>query len=210
MRAALVAGVRAGVAAACASNPAAAPPAAPAVAPTPGASTTSAAMAAPPPTRDDGRLPPTATPLKYAVTLDVDPSQERFTGQVTIDLDVPAPTAFIVLNGRDLAIKTATATIGAVALAGTTTVRVSHGGVAPEEIVVAFPQPLPAGRGSLVVSYDAPFREVSSRGSTASTRTGASTPSRSSRRRPRGVLFLASTSPPPRPRSISRLGPRRG
>jgi aminopeptidase N len=119
-------------------------------------------MVQPPPVQEDGRLPVTVTPLHYAVTLDVDPSQERFTGKVTIDIDAPIPLSYVVLNGRDLAIKTAVATVGGVQLPSAISTRKSHGGVAPEEIVLEFPRPIPAGRGSLVLTYDAPFgRELS-------------------------------------------------
>ena len=78
---------------------AAGPPAAPEV---PVASTTSARVEQVPAPRDDGRLPASAFPRHYALTLSVDPTQERFQGQVTIDVDLPSATSHVVLHGRDL------------------------------------------------------------------------------------------------------------
>jgi alanyl aminopeptidase len=139
---------------------ASAPPsvAAPALAAAPPvATTTSAAIHEAPPPRDDGRLPGLATPTHYAVTLDVDPAQPRFRGQVTIEIDVPRATSQLVLHGRDLHVKEVTATSGSTSLAGTATTRLAHGGVVADELVLSFPELLPAGRASLMLAYDAPF-----------------------------------------------------
>src|SRR5690349_497611 len=65
-----------------------------------------------PPPLPSGRLPDTARPLRYALSLVVDPAKERFTGDVTIDIHVPAATSAIVLHGRDLALLRAEAIVG--------------------------------------------------------------------------------------------------
>ena len=65
------------------------------VAAPPGSSTTSGAPLSiaqpPPPPRDDGRLPVTATPLRYALSLRVDPAQPRFSGTTTIEIQLDQP-----------------------------------------------------------------------------------------------------------------------
>src|ERR1019366_4228618 len=65
--------------------------------------------------RDDGRLPPTVTPQRYVVTLSVDPNQPRFSGLTTILVDVPKPTAFVVVHARDMNVSRALAHVGATA-----------------------------------------------------------------------------------------------
>ena len=100
----------------------------------------------------------------YAVNLEVDPSLERFNGRVTIDIDVAAPTSFVVLNGRDLHITKVTATVGGVTAPRRDgdLARLARRPSPPEELVLSFPTALPAGRGSLALEYDAPFgRELS-------------------------------------------------
>ena len=57
-----------------------------------------------PPPRDDGRLPSLARPIRYALDLVVDPSQPGFEGTATFDLELPEPTAHVVLHARDLTI----------------------------------------------------------------------------------------------------------
>src|SRR4051812_40046671 len=52
----------------------------------------------------DGRLAPLAAPVKYAVSLEIDPNQDRFSGKVQITVQVPEPTTFIVLHARDITV----------------------------------------------------------------------------------------------------------
>ena len=54
-----------------------------------------------------GRLPDTARPLRYEVSLVVDPAKDRFTGDVTVHLEIPVATQAIVLHGRELTISRA-------------------------------------------------------------------------------------------------------
>src|SRR5262245_41510543 len=66
-----------------------------------------------PPPREDGRLPPLATPQKYTLAFDIDPSSPSgtpgfsaaFSGTATIDVDIPEKTSWVVLHGRGLRIK---------------------------------------------------------------------------------------------------------
>jgi alanyl aminopeptidase len=115
------------------------------------------AVQAPPPPRDDGRLPPTARPLRYALSLRIDPKQARFSGATSIQVDVPEPTMFVVLHARDMNVSRALARVGGSEVKATATTRIAHGGVVPEELVLAFARPLPAGAADVEIDYDAPF-----------------------------------------------------
>ena len=120
-----------------------------------------AAIVVPPPApREDGRLPGTATPERYRVELRIDPSQPRFSGSATIQIDVPRPTSYVVLHARDMMVTRAWArTTGAAAFTATTTMRVASGGVVPEELVVHLDPALPAGKAEIGFTYDAPFAD---------------------------------------------------
>ncbi|HSY24775.1 MAG TPA: M1 family metallopeptidase [Polyangiaceae bacterium] len=129
-------------------------------------------LPSPPSPRDDGRLPNTAVPQGYSLKLTVDPHKPRFSGVTTIAIDVPAPTQYVVLHGRGLHVTravaqpanaTTTATggpetsAGAAKFTATATTRMAHGGVEPDELVLAFDQALPAGHADLEITYDAAF-----------------------------------------------------
>jgi aminopeptidase N len=115
----------------------------------------SAGMAPPP--RDDGRLPPTAFPRHYGIALRIDPTQPRFSGVVTILVDLPQSTASVVLNARDIEVRRAVATTGRGAIAATASKRPTHGGSTIDELVLAFAQPLHAGSATIAIDYEAPF-----------------------------------------------------
>jgi alanyl aminopeptidase len=110
-----------------------------------------------PPARDDGRLPPTATPKRYSLSLRIDPKDARFSGIATIEVDVPEPTSHVVLNSRDIHVSRAVARIDNAEIAAEPTLRLSHGGVVPEELVLTFARPLTASTASIELVYDAPF-----------------------------------------------------
>lgn len=121
-------------------------------------------VAAEPPTplpaaQPNGRLPQLAIPTSYAIDLDVDPTKARFSGVVRIEVDIPQKTSFIVLHGRALEVTAARALLAPPKPASVATVsaRTAHGGKSPEELVLAFPSPLPPGRAQLVLEYTAPF-----------------------------------------------------
>ncbi len=99
----------------------------------------------------------TATPRHYALSLQINPTQSRFSGAVEIAVDVPQPTRYVLLHGRDVQISRALARVGTGDVAATVTSRLAHGGVVPEELVLMFAEPLPAGPAVLALVYDAPF-----------------------------------------------------
>jgi|HubBroStandDraft_1064217.scaffolds.fasta_scaffold00485_5 alanyl aminopeptidase len=115
----------------------------------------------PPPAREDGRLPPTAIPKHYSLALDIDPTQPRFFGRTTIIADVPEPTAYVILNARDMHIVRAIATApgpgAGEAAQAIVTQRPSHGSTVQDELVLEFAKPLQAGGVELTIDYDAPF-----------------------------------------------------
>ena len=137
---------------------------APAALPPPVSSAPSGRLSAAPAPRDDGRLPPTVHPLRYALDLDVDPARERFGGTVRIDVRVPHPTDHIVLHGRGLHVRSASATPTGpdrLSLAATTLARsATHGRGEPEELVLSFPSDLPSGTATVRIEYDAAFETI--------------------------------------------------
>jgi cytosol alanyl aminopeptidase len=110
-------------------------------APVPGASGMAGGPAGPPAPapRDDGRLPATVTPQRYALTLRIDPSQPRFSGTTSIQVAVPEPTWNVVMHARDMSVSRAIAHVaGAADIPATATTRMANGGVVQEELVLAF------------------------------------------------------------------------
>src|SRR5262249_6023709 len=96
----------------------------------------SSARAPAPPPLPNGRLPITARPLRYAVSLVIDPSKDRFTGNVGITLDVPAPTQVVVMHGRDLVVSRAEAMSDGQSIAAEASTRMAAGThEAPDELV---------------------------------------------------------------------------
>jgi len=118
------------------------------------------ASAEPPPAaREDGRLPALALPERYALTLAVDPDQERFQGEVKILLFLASQTPYLVMHGRDLHVTEVVARAGTETFRGTATARVAHEGLVPEELVLGWDRPLPQGTVTLEIAYDAPFAD---------------------------------------------------
>ncbi|MDB5214356.1 MAG: peptidase, partial [Myxococcaceae bacterium] len=114
-----------------------------------------------PPPRDDGHLPALAAPLHYALAFDIDPRADKFTGLARIDVEIPAKTSHVVLNGHALGITDARALVGAVAHPARASWRPAHGARPenPEELVLTFDPPLEPGRATLAITYSAPFGE---------------------------------------------------
>ncbi|MFO0756761.1 MAG: M1 family metallopeptidase [Byssovorax sp.] len=109
-----------------------------------------------PPPLPTGRLPGTASPLRYALSLAIDPEKDRFTGDVTITLDVPKATRAIVLHGRDLTIGRAEVLAEGQPIAVTPSARASAGqkeGL--DELVLTLARPLRAGKAELRIAYSA-------------------------------------------------------
>jgi len=139
--------------AACAAEPVPPPPP-----PAPPPVKVATAPSSPPPApREDGRLPALAAAKRYDLTLYVDPGQPRFSGAVRILVALPQPTQYIVLNGRNLNITRASAQVGPEVVEAVASARASNGGHQPEELVLTFDRPLPAGTAVLNITYDAPF-----------------------------------------------------
>jgi alanyl aminopeptidase len=137
---------------------AACPAPAPVLAVPPPPSASEPATALPPP-RDDGHLPALATPLHYALSFDIDPRTTTFAGSARIDIEIPAKTSHVVLNGHALAITDARALVGDVPHPARASWRGAHGARPDnnEELVLTFDPPLEAGRATLSITYSAPF-----------------------------------------------------
>ena len=106
---------------------------------------TAAAAKTPPPPREDGRLPVTATPERYAIALTIDPTQPRFSGTATIMVAVPQPTSFLVMHARGMRIARASVTQGVTSADASTETRAAHGSLHEDELVLRLPQPLAMG-----------------------------------------------------------------
>lgn len=100
-----------------------------------------------------GQLTDAVKPSAYRLDLTVDPDQERFAGKVEIDAVLKAPSAFVDLHGRDLAMKRAVATAGGKTYPGTWA-QVDPTGVAR----LTFAEQLPAGPVTFAFDYDAAFQ----------------------------------------------------
>ena len=108
---------------------------------------------APPPV-PQGKLADAVTPFAYRLDLTIDPAAARFAGHVEIDASLHAPSRFVYLHGRDLAMHALTATVGGKVYAGEWR-QVDPTGVA----LVTFPAPLPAGFVTFRFDYDAGFQD---------------------------------------------------
>lgn len=107
---------------------------------------------------ESGRLPGTARPTHYALSLLVDPAKERFQGDVTIDVDVPATTQHIVLHGRDLTIVRSEAMVDGQPVSARAELRPAAGSKgSPEELVLTLARPIPPGKAQIRVAYSAPL-----------------------------------------------------
>ena len=120
----------------CQSAPQPAPtPAAPVAAPTP-------RLEAP-----KLRLPDGVRPLGHALSLWVVPGEERFKGEITIELELSKPAEVVWLNGTALEPGEPIFTVGAEAVAGKATV------VDKNFIALVPAHPLPSGKATLKLPY---------------------------------------------------------
>ena len=108
------------------------------------------------PPRADGRLPLSAIPRSYAIELDVDPKQHRFSGKETIEIDLPAPTATVVLHARQLHIERATITVGTEIFDATIYAR-AEDQPDDDERLLGVSRLLPAGPATLHLEWSAAF-----------------------------------------------------
>jgi alanyl aminopeptidase len=124
----------------------------------PAATDAAAAAIVVPPPRADGRLPPDVRPLHYALDLVVDPATPRFSGRARIKVKIAAPTRVVVLHARGLDIRRASLRAPQGELTAATALRHAAGSKGePEELTLAFDQPVVAGEGELDIAYDGPF-----------------------------------------------------
>jgi alanyl aminopeptidase len=113
-----------------------------------------------PPPRADGRLPSDVRPTGYALDLTIDPAQPAFSGHARIAVTVAQPTRAIVMHGRGMTIDRAQLIAAGRTLIAHPTLRMaalSKG--QPEELVLTFDQPAPAGAAEIQIDYHAPFAD---------------------------------------------------
>ena len=111
-----------------------------------------------------GRLPPTARPVHYALELRVDPSSDRFSGQVRIDVVLERSTSAIVLHGSGLDVGQVEIASGARVLKAQTSFRKAAGATHDaEELLLLALEPIAAGPAQLRLSFSGPL-ESSLRG----------------------------------------------
>jgi alanyl aminopeptidase len=144
-----------------------------------------------------GRLPADVQPLHYGLELEILPTRDRYSGRVSIDVELARARQGIWMHGRGLAVERAQVrgADGSVQRATWQEIPGSDGVAA-----LRTPRAVGPGRVSLELEFHAPL-VVSSAASTASTSRNGRTPSRSSSRPPRARRSPASTSPRSRPRS---------
>ena len=113
-----------------------------------------------PPPRADGRLPRRAHPTRYALDLNVDPTQARFSGRARIDMRIDDPTSAVVLNARGLAVRSAAIVAGDSRLPMRIELRRAAGSKDdPEELVLAFDRVFAPGEMTVEIDYDGPFAD---------------------------------------------------
>jgi aminopeptidase N len=111
----------------------------------------------PPAPREDGRLPPLASPLRYGLSLNIEPTSERFSGTTTILVSVPQPTWHVVLHARDLRISRVAARVAGEPIEGSATSRAAAGARTSDELVLTFARALPAGEASIDLAFEGTF-----------------------------------------------------
>jgi alanyl aminopeptidase len=100
-----------------------------------------------------GRLPADTRPTHYALSLRIVPEEERFSGEVSIDVTLASPRRVVWMHAQDLHTQRATITPdGGAAIP----VTVERGG--DDGLVALRPaSDVPAGRATIRIAYDAPF-----------------------------------------------------
>jgi alanyl aminopeptidase len=99
------------------------------------------------------RLPADARPLRYALSLDVDPQKPRFSGVADVQVELDRLRDVIWIHGRDLAVARATAQQEGGAVIAARWEQVSPSGVAALRLAA----PVGPGRVAIHLEYDAPF-----------------------------------------------------
>lgn len=98
-------------------------------------------------------LPRDVRPLRYSLTLTVDPTKPRFRGHDEISIDIAKPVTRIFLHGLGIAV-----TKAIVRLKGGRTVTAVYKQIDPSGVArLDFAGRVPAGKATLVFDYTAPF-----------------------------------------------------
>jgi len=97
-----------------------------------------------------GKLPADVRPLRYALSLEIDPTKERFSGTAEIAIELDKPRSFLWLHGADLHVTSATVD-GAEARYA----QVDPSGVAK----VTLPRAIGPGKATLRFAWDAPYNQ---------------------------------------------------
>lgn len=106
----------------------------------------------PPAHYPEGQLPRSVVPKHYKLALRVDLSQQTFSGIVNIDVELSKPHSEVWLHGLDLNVETARLSSGG------SVIPLQYEQVDEYGVVrLSSKQNLPAGEGTLSISYSAPF-----------------------------------------------------
>ena len=97
------------------------------------------------------RLDRSVVPTRYTLDLSIDPNQERFSGRVTIRVDIKEPTGLVRLHAQDLRFHEVSVERDG-SLHAVSVLVGKNGGLA-----LRIDPPLPVGPASVQFSYDAPF-----------------------------------------------------
>lgn len=100
-----------------------------------------------------GKLPPTVIPTRYRIALTVNPTADRFSGHVEIDVRFSEKRRAIFLHGRGLNVLAASVRLNAKHSIPAHYAQADKSGVAR----LIFVDEVPAGKATLVFDYDAPF-----------------------------------------------------
>ncbi len=103
-----------------------------------------------------GPLPRTVVPSEVSLELKLDPAQPRFSGHVSISVDVASPTRVIWMHGRKLDIKKAVYMPANGKNLDLTAAEADVSGV----LKLTAPETIAAGKGVIAIDYDAPFGEL--------------------------------------------------
>jgi alanyl aminopeptidase len=103
-----------------------------------------------------GPLPRNVVPSDVALELKIDPAQARFSGHVDVHVDVAQATDTIWMHGKGLAIHKAIYTPAQGKPVSLAAAEVDVSGV----LKLTAATPLPAGKGTIAIDYDAPFGEL--------------------------------------------------
>jgi len=100
-----------------------------------------------------GKLPEDVRPTKYALTIEIDPSKDRFRGNVSIDVELGTPHEVIWLHGKSLHAQSVRVTPKGSASIEATYEEAHADGVA----AVRTKSLVPSGSARIDIGYDAPF-----------------------------------------------------